>query len=215
MGRLVAVGEYPTVAEASLLASLLESSGVEARLDNQNLGTLLGGYLGPAVGGVRVLVREEDADLATQVLAEHGRGGWIGEVFGGEDESEAWSCSRCGADVGGGYDACWSCGSTREGIQPSAFERVEPPPSLEGATGASEPVRAADDLARRAFWMASFGLVLLPPLLHLVSLATLVAAHGRSEPLGPAGRRWFWGALWIDLAALVATAILAAHLLRP
>jgi hypothetical protein len=42
-----------------------------------------------------------------------------------------WTCSKCREEVDDDFDVCWSCGTTREGVQNTDFN-----PDLEGIIGA-------------------------------------------------------------------------------
>jgi hypothetical protein len=41
-----------------------------------------------------------------------------------------WTCSKCGEEVQEDFEVCWSCGTTRDGIESPAFD-----PKLEGVMG--------------------------------------------------------------------------------
>jgi hypothetical protein len=51
-----------------------------------------------------------------------------------------WNCPRCGADVDGGFEVCWACGTSRDGTSDPDFEvatapivevdHVDPPATL-------------------------------------------------------------------------------------
>lgn len=65
--RLVTVAAYGTPTEASIVASRLEAAGIETFLaDAETIAAH--GLLAPAIGGVKVQVRESDARRAADVL---------------------------------------------------------------------------------------------------------------------------------------------------
>jgi hypothetical protein len=66
--RLVTVAEYLGQAEAHLIRSRLEAEGIHAYLDNE-LTIAMDWLLSNAIGGVKVLVAEKDAERARAVLA--------------------------------------------------------------------------------------------------------------------------------------------------
>jgi hypothetical protein len=36
-----------------------------------------------------------------------------------------WTCPRCGSSVDPGYPSCWSCGTSRDGVEDPTFERAD------------------------------------------------------------------------------------------
>lgn len=66
-GKLVIVARFPTPVAAKLAQNLLDDEGITSSLEGENIvGTAW--YLGNAVGDVKVLVDEEDAVRAEDVL---------------------------------------------------------------------------------------------------------------------------------------------------
>jgi hypothetical protein len=69
--NLVVVATYPTTAEAGLAREFLESEGIACRMTDEMVVQWVW-YLSNAIGGVKVLVAEEDAEKALALLAETG-----------------------------------------------------------------------------------------------------------------------------------------------
>ncbi len=64
MSQSVSVGSFGSVIEAEIAKSVLEANGVKAVVMADDAG----GMLPPLGGGVRLVVLEEDAELARQIL---------------------------------------------------------------------------------------------------------------------------------------------------
>jgi hypothetical protein len=55
-----------------------------------------------------------------------------------------WTCSKCGEEIDGGYEVCWSCGTSMDGVEdPDFFSTEEAPTSYlpESTFGAEVPDR--------------------------------------------------------------------------
>jgi hypothetical protein len=68
-GKQVVLGAYGNVMHAELVKDRLEVEGIPAFVADDAMGHLYPGALEPALGGIRVLVREEDLERAQDVLA--------------------------------------------------------------------------------------------------------------------------------------------------
>lgn len=79
------VGNYPDLASARLAQSLLAAEGIEALIPDEHLAGL-DWQLGTAIQGVRLQVRDEDAEEARDLLAQ-------------PVPAEGDHCPRCGSDV--------------------------------------------------------------------------------------------------------------------
>lgn len=66
-GDLVELARFPSSAEASIVRSRLDAEGIRAELDGEAAASWLW-HLGSAIGGVRVLINEDDADRALEIL---------------------------------------------------------------------------------------------------------------------------------------------------
>lgn len=84
---LVTVATFHGLWEAELAKARLEAEGIGSTIPNANLIRLHWGML-PAVGGVRLQVREEDAETATEILANANRRAGFGLVSDDEDEGD-------------------------------------------------------------------------------------------------------------------------------
>lgn len=113
--ELVSVATFSVTAEAELARQALEAAGIAAVLDGETTASTLS-YIGTAIGGVRVLVRQADQESARRVLQSirHDNS----TAAGG---SAAWICPNCSVDVSADFDVCWQCGSTRDGTRDPTF----------------------------------------------------------------------------------------------
>jgi hypothetical protein len=67
--RIVSLLKYMTLPEALLAKSILESAGIESFLGDQNI-VRMDWFLSNALGGVKLRVREEDAEEAAALLGQ-------------------------------------------------------------------------------------------------------------------------------------------------
>jgi hypothetical protein len=65
----VVVGHCSTLNEAQMVVSLLASFGIEAMIDSENYFRMLGSMV-PGKSGIRVQVRQFDAEPAVEILNE-------------------------------------------------------------------------------------------------------------------------------------------------
>jgi len=57
--------------DAELIKSILENEGIPAIISAETYGQLLGGAFGPPmIGEIRVLVRQDHAELARKIISE-------------------------------------------------------------------------------------------------------------------------------------------------
>lgn len=61
------VSHCPTLNEAQMLVSLLASFGIQASIEGENYLRMLGSMV-PGIDGIRVQVRQEDAEAALEIL---------------------------------------------------------------------------------------------------------------------------------------------------
>jgi hypothetical protein len=71
--RLVTLRQYMTLPEALLSKSILDSAGIESFLGDQHI-VRMDWFLSNALGGVKLRVREEDAEAAAELLDRGGAG---------------------------------------------------------------------------------------------------------------------------------------------
>ena len=133
--RLVTLATFPSTALAMLAHNVLADAGIVSEVTEGNTSWAFSGLLGE----VKLIVAEEDAERAGQILDEQAR------LFGdepGETEIEpqsqeenavkeaddyrpsdyspgrdepAWTCPSCGARVAEDANRCWSCGTSKRG----------------------------------------------------------------------------------------------------
>ncbi len=101
---LETVGVYPSITEASIVRGQLDQAGIRSWLQEE----LTSGQLfqvGTALGGVTLQVASGDLQRVHELFAEHNTNG--------TSQSPPWTCPRCGNDVDGGFEICWSCQASR------------------------------------------------------------------------------------------------------
>ncbi|HUG89780.1 MAG TPA: hypothetical protein VML55_03040 [Planctomycetaceae bacterium] len=182
---VVAVAMFQSYQEASIAQASLAAVGIDAEVTGGVTADTMA-YFGTATGGVRLLVAQNDAPRASQVLDS------LAQVRQ-SPPAPPWRCSGCGEQVEGHFDLCWSCGAVRP-------EREAPPDEADGeidrpaaaragampssewpdssiedddrVPGASESAEATID---RAWKAAILGIVLPPLLLYALVLLARVA----------------------------------------
>jgi hypothetical protein len=70
------VSHCSTLNEAQMVVSLLASFGIQARIDSENYYRMLGS-MAQGFGGIRVHVRQADAEAALEILEQGPEGGSI------------------------------------------------------------------------------------------------------------------------------------------
>lgn len=106
--RLKKLRTYATEFEAHEAKNVLVASGIKAFVENASSVTALS-YIGPAIGGVKLMVEEADMERATEILDNSS-----------PERIAAWTCSNCYSEVDEGFEVCWNCGGTQEASAPSA-----------------------------------------------------------------------------------------------
>jgi hypothetical protein len=128
--RFVTVATYVLSWEAQLAKARLESEGIAALVADENAAGIYGASV---VGGIKLRVREEDADRATDLLATHRPLPAIYLVT--EEDARRPRCPRCRSeDVSseGWFRRRWgcrACGAAWRDGEPVA-EDAEPDPDL-------------------------------------------------------------------------------------
>ena len=101
--RWVSVASYDHPAEAHIARQKMESEGIDAYLDNENL-VATDFLLSNATGGIKLMVREPDVTAAQAVLRAKGteelaiEAGSVGADDAGDGDAyleEDWRCPRC------------------------------------------------------------------------------------------------------------------------
>jgi hypothetical protein len=87
----VIIRKYRDLPEASIAKSVLESAGIECFLGDDNL-VRLDWFYSNLVGGIKLFVREEDAEAATKLLGERSPEKFAVDGIG---EYEQPHCPRC------------------------------------------------------------------------------------------------------------------------
>ena len=89
----IMVGRYRDTGEAMIAKSMLDSSGIDSFLSDENL-VRLDWFYSNLVGGIKLMVREEDAETAKKLLEEN-----IPEKFDvvGVGEYTQPRCPQCGS----------------------------------------------------------------------------------------------------------------------
>ncbi|MCR9295832.1 MAG: DUF2007 domain-containing protein [bacterium] len=166
--------------EAEQARNFLEAQGIKAFVEGVNTQLALS-YAGGAMSGVKLLVAEDDAKLAEQLLLEEGP----------DPEAEAWTCRRCYSEVDAGFDVCWKCGSDRK--QESESTASDASNALESERDAGEKgppdekaihriQRGSSVLESRgnaaARWLSSYW-ILIFAMIELLALIALVLMQSR------------------------------------
>lgn len=110
--RLVPIATFVTPAQAAAARSALEAQGIASFLRDDNL-VGMNWLLGNAVGYVKLLVSEPDAQRA-RALLETPFDDWPATSSAG-----SWKCPHCGEENDTRRDHCQRCGQTRSDARPN------------------------------------------------------------------------------------------------
>jgi hypothetical protein len=197
---IIAVAMFQSYQEASIAQAALAAEGIDSEIAGGVIADTLA-YFGSATGGVRLLVSEQDAARASEVLDSRTQGRL--------SPAPAWQCPDCGEEVEGDFDLCWSCGRARSeddvaAAQTAGDSRAQPidamawreeadaARSIEDENRASEDSESAEALVDRAWKAAVLGIVLFPLLVY----ALVLLLHVSRIP--PAHASWkFYASLLI------------------
>jgi hypothetical protein len=204
-GELCTLATFSDVVEASLVVNRLKDEGIPARLSSDMSGGLLG--LGYALGGMDIIVSEDDLERALLVLekmAAERDEPWERDVLPASalpvtvdpddpERREAIQTARGTASeprrvhYGPPADAIAA-------EEPAPDEPEEPTP----------PAAAGDRIVTRAFRAAMFGWLLGPlmPAAYVYSLILLLQTGSDDYPLSRGGTVKYYIALAIDLVAI-------------
>jgi len=199
---LIEIARPPYLSMAEEIRLFLEQHDIKAVLANENTGSMLP-HLGTAIG-VSVLVAGPDAVQASQLLEQREP---VSTTTG------PWYCGACKVDVEPGFEACWSCGEPRAEVE-QPFPEGHSPPQPEVVSADRTKQQQAEKLIERA-WRAAilcYGLVPLPIIGHVYSLALLFEATGIGAQVSPQSRRLFTRALIFDLVVLGSVLAIAIFL---
>lgn len=99
---MIRLRSFASQLDGEIALGRLEALGVKAMLQTDNCDGMH-----PHLdlrAGVHLLVREEEAEKAREILAESGEA----------PKAPPWICSACGEDSEAGFDTCWNCGKARD-----------------------------------------------------------------------------------------------------
>lgn len=212
---LVQVASFATAPEAEYTSNYLKGQGVPAFVDGATAGTVLS-HIGSALGGIRVLVDEVNADKAAQLLTE------LNESAG--DDGEPWFCGVCQEEVDGSFAACWSCGRSKDDVAADSVPKPEPPavdtvelpkpiqtnnpyqPPIEGTVEAPVPEtnQQANELLDRAWKAIILGTVFLPFIMQPYGLYLLYQSTKVTHDFSPELNRKFYRVLVAGILSCVA-----------
>ena len=102
-GNEVVIGTFPEAMAAHLVRMRLDAEGIDSYLADENIVSIYPLYSG-AIGGITLMVREEDAQAALQILE-----GVESEAFTRYESNQA---------------ICPACGSERVGDRPLSYLRT-------------------------------------------------------------------------------------------
>jgi hypothetical protein len=187
------VATFPDAGSAAIARASLDAEGIMAWVQGAEASAMMG-YVGSALGGVRLQVAAEEAKRAATILHDAAGDGTPSDHAGGP-----WICGPCGERIDAGFDVCWMCGADRGDTGPASDEVSRAPVTdeelerLSVADGEAEPdgvaVAAAatdwDEMADRAWRATLIGVVCPPVMIYGGFLLTQVL--GRE--LQP-GRKW-------------------------
>jgi len=100
------VAVYPSITEASIVRGRLDQAGIRSWLQEE----LTAGqpfYFGAGSAGIKLQVASGDLQQVRELIADEGK-------TGPDSNAPPWTCPRCGNEVDGGFEICWSCQAARE-----------------------------------------------------------------------------------------------------
>jgi hypothetical protein len=148
--------------EAQMAKNLLETNGIDACVTEDQSASLFGTF-NAIVGGVKLLVNEDDALRAELILSAVGDDTELDEEDEAAPKSEeiaaARTCPTCGRSFGVEFTRCPHCPPSEE-----VFENDPTRPRANlapmGPEDEAEERSPCDDMARRALWSSVFGLTI-------------------------------------------------------
>ena len=103
--RIVELCSVGNMAEADGLCELLQEAGIRTRIVGDFLGNAAGCLPLGETTAPRVWVRQRDAAHARRVIRK----------WRNQEENELAECPNCGESIDDEFDACWKCGTARDG----------------------------------------------------------------------------------------------------
>ncbi len=92
----------PSLITINHFKNVLESEGIESRIKNEHLGSIVGEIPFVEVWPELWVINDLDYDRATQLISA---------AISDESPQESWRCRKCGEENEGQFAACWSCGA--------------------------------------------------------------------------------------------------------
>jgi hypothetical protein len=189
--KLVTIASHLTAQEAHLAKNSLEGEGIPAVLADEETENLLGFMVG-FVGGVKLLVTEDHAHRACELLAT--LSGNPADAPPDERVTTTRTCPSCGQAFGAESDDCPQCGPPADTAVESSEEPWLGVSQAEDETeGAQSP---ADEMARRALWSAVLGATLCPLVMTVYAMYLIIRLYFGKEELRPGS----WTKVYIALA---------------
>lgn len=191
------LAKFPTEHQAYIAHSDLASQGIDSVIEGANANAMLS-YVGPALGGVRLLVRAEDYSQAQNLIQQKS-----------VQPTEHWYCGKCHEVLEGSFATCWSCGQDREIVEASM-----PASALMEFTAESESTQShqslaeADELVRRAWQAALISTFILPIILNLYSIFLWFKAIPHLGRMNHTGYLYFIGTAAINLLLVFAYVVI-------
>ena len=195
--KLKTIATFLTPEDAEVARIALLDEDIEASLENANTVGMVW-YYGNATGWVKLQVSEDDEQRARNILTQ--------AAARSEVESPGVACSRCGAELPPGFRVCWSCGA--DATAESAAKLSDTIAAKSEVEDEAEATHPSDEMAWRAFIAAMLGLFLCPPLFTLYSGWLVLRLAIGSNELSRKGRRYFYGAMLIDVLVCLAVVFL-------
>ncbi len=104
--RFTVLEVFNSEVEAEISRAQLEASGIEAFVSKDDAGGM-SPYL-QLSQGVRLLVSQEDVDVAREILRKEGS-----NQEADLGNTETWQCTGCGETLESQFTECWQCGTSR------------------------------------------------------------------------------------------------------
>lgn len=109
--KLVTIWRFSLAIQAELAQCVLGNNGIRSYLANENV-VAMAGWIGDAVGGVKLEVAEDDVMAALELLEQNpgliGKPPTVPDVADEHDDS--YKCLSCGQLIGAEENQCPSCG---------------------------------------------------------------------------------------------------------
>jgi hypothetical protein len=234
--KLITVATFNTPMEAALARNHLESEGIPAFLADEETIGILGGLVGAALGGVKLMVSEDHVlraeDLLTSLWAQTDSELDEPDPMDPNITAEPDEADWVNKPVGEGITERGAAASRRAepAVDEPSITAETPPaekepltePATDVGSGLLRPERdwdetldqlkvsSGEELARRALHTALIGLVVCPGILHVYSIVLLLRLANFQGELSGAAHRKVVAALAIDMIMVTLIAIVLA-----